>query len=210
MASAPVLRGLFEEALSFPDVVGLAVATRADAIAADCIALLRELHERTFLVVELGLQSVHDATAKRIGRGHTFERFRETYEALAGLNVCVHLINSLPGEDAAMMVESARVVGLLRPMMVKIHMLYVSKGTRLAADWRAGEVPLMSRDEYARTVVSQLEVLPPETVIGRLTGDGERDSLLAPEWTLKKLVVMNEIDKLMYALGTTQGAKFRA
>ena len=208
LAPARRLRALYEEALSFPDVVGLAIATRADAIDAECFSLLRELHERTFLIVELGLQSVHDATARRIGRGHDFARFLETYRTLDGLNVCVHLINSLPGEDAQMMIDSARTVGRLRPMMVKIHMLYVTEGTPLAADWRAGGVPLMSREEYVDVVASQLEVLPPQTVIGRLTGDGERASLLAPEWTTKKLVVLNEIDKLMYARGAVQGCKF--
>ena len=199
------LRRLFFDSLSFPDVVGLAVATRADAISDGTLSLLRELNERTFLVVELGLQTVHDATAELINRGHDYARFLETYRRLEGLNVCVHIINGLPGEDRDMMLETAREIAGLCPMMVKIHMLYVSRGTPLASMWEKGGLRLLSRDEYARITCDQLELLPPDTVIGRLTGDGERASLLAPEWTLKKLVVTNEIDKLLAARNSYQG-----
>ena len=208
-APANKLRQLFDEALSFPDVVGLAIATRADAIDNETVALLRELNERTFLVVELGLQTVHDRTARLINRGHDYSAFLSGYEKLAGLNVGVHIINGLPGENAEMMLETAREVARLRPMMLKIHMLYVTEGTPLASMWKRGDLPLLTRDEYVRVVCDQLELMPPETVIGRLTGDGERSSLLAPDWTLKKLVVMNEIDKLLALRGSYQGAKYR-
>ena len=199
------LRKLFETALAFPDVVGLAIATRADAISDETIELLRELDRRTFLVVELGLQSVHDSTAELINRGHTYAQFLDAYRRLSGLNVCIHIINGLPREDEDMMLETAREIARLHPMMIKIHMLYVSRGTPLAAMWERGDLPLLSRDDYARITVDQLELLPPDTVVGRLTGDGERSSLLAPEWTLKKLTVTNEIDKLFVKRGSMQG-----
>lgn len=202
------LRELYEEALSFPDVVGLAIATRADALTPEIVDYLRELDRRTFLVIELGLQSAHDITAKRINRGHDLACFMRAIEMLRGLNVCVHIINGLPGEDAAMMLETARIVADLNPMMVKIHMLYISSQTTLARLWEKGEIPMLSLEEYVRITADQLELLPPETVIGRITGDGDRATLLAPEWTLKKLVVMNEIDKLLVARDSMQGIRY--
>ncbi len=204
---APIerLRELYEEALSFPDVVGIAIATRADALTPEIIEYLHELDRRTFLVVELGLQSAHDITAARINRGHDFACFTRAIEALKGLNICVHIINGLPGEDAAMMLETARIIADLNPMMVKIHMLYISRGTAIAKLWEKGEIPMLTLEEYVRITADQLELFPPETVIGRITGDGDRASLLAPEWTLKKLVVMNEIDKLLAVRDSMQG-----
>lgn len=208
-APTRTLRKLYEEALTFPDVVGLAIATRADAITDETLELLRELDKRTFLVVELGLQTIHDETAELINRGHTYAQFLDAYRRLSGLNVCIHIINGLPREDEDMMLETAREIARLHPMMIKIHMLYVSRGTPLAAMWERGDLPLLSRDDYARITVDQLELLPPDTVVGRLTGDGERSSLLAPEWTLKKLTVTNEIDKLFVKRGSMQGIYYR-
>ena len=207
---APVerLRELYEEALSFDDVVGIAIATRADALTPEIVDYLRELDRRTFLVVELGLQSAHDVTAKRINRGHDLACFMRAIEMLDGLNICVHIINGLPGEDRDMMLETARIVADIRPMMVKIHMLYISRGTAIAKLWEKGEVPMLSLEEYVGITADQLELFPAETVIGRITGDGDRAALLAPEWTLKKLVVMNEIDKLLAARDSMQGIKF--
>lgn len=203
------LRELYEEALSFPDVVGLAIATRADSLTPEIIDYLRDLDRRTFLVVELGLQSAHDVTAGRINRGHDFDCFARAMNELKGLNICVHIINGLPGEDAEMMLDTIRVIADLHPMMVKIHMLYISRDTAIAKLWERGEIPMLTLEEYVRITADQLELLPPDTVIGRITGDGERSSLLAPEWTLKKLVVMNEIDKLLAARDSMQGIKYR-
>lgn len=208
---APIerLRELYEEALSFPDVVGLAIATRADALTPEIVDYLRELDRRTFLVIELGLQSAHDITAKRINRGHDLACFMRAVEMLDGLNICVHIINGLPGEDAQMMLETAHIIADIRPMMVKIHMLYISRGTAIAKLWEKGDIPMLTLEEYVHITANQLELLPPETVIGRITGDGDRASLLAPEWTLKKLVVMNEIDKLLAARDSMQGIRYR-
>lgn len=125
-----------------------------------------------------------------------------------GINVCVHLINGLPGETKEMMEESAREVARLRPHCVKLHLLHVLKNTRLADMYENGEFELMTRDDYVETIVSQLELFHEETVIQRLTGDGGRDSLIGPMWSLKKFVVLNEIDKLMLRRDTYQGARY--
>lgn len=206
-APANVLRERFEGVLNEPDVVGISIATRADCLENDVLEYLSELNERTYLTVELGLQSVFDKTGERINRCHTYAEFLKGYEKLQkrGINVCVHLIDGLPGETAEMMVESARRVGLLNPHCVKLHLLHILKGTKIAREYEAGELELMTLEEYADVIVRQLEVFPPEVIIQRLTGDGGRDSLIGPLWSLKKFVVLNTIDKLMQKRDTYQG-----
>ncbi len=208
-APASVLRERFEPALAHENTVGISVATRADCLEADALDYLSEINERTYLVVELGLQSIFDGTGRLINRCHTYAEFLEGYEKLQrrGINVCVHLIDGLPGESAEMMLESAKAVAALRPHCVKLHLLHVLKNTRLADMYANGEFELMTLEEYVETVVSQLEVFPEETVIQRLTGDGGRDALVGPMWSLKKFVVLNEIDKRMVRSDTYQGAK---
>ena len=209
-APLPVLKEKFEEVLTFPDVVGLAVATRADCISDETADYLEELSKRTYLEVELGLQSVHDITGERINRCHTYQDFLDGYEKLAqrGINVCVHIIDGLPGEDHEMMMETARKLSQLKLHSVKIHLLHVLKGTVMEKQLAAGEFSLLSREEYVRIVCDQLEVFPPELVIQRVTGDGEKESLVGPEWSLKKLCVMNEIDKELVRRNSWQGKKF--
>ena len=206
---APIerLRALYEEALSIRDAVGVSIATRADCLEDETVALLKELSERTDLTVELGLQTVWDKTAERINRGHDYKTFLEGYEKLRsnGIDVCIHIINGLPGEDFDMMMDTARAVASLRPTAVKIHLLHVIKGTVLAEEYKRGELSPLTREAYVKTVVSQLEIMPADTVIGRVTGDGAPDTLLAPEWSKKKLTVMNEIDKEFVKRGTYQG-----
>ena len=124
------------------------------------------------------------------------------------INVCIHLIDGLPGETKQMMIESAKEIAKLRPHCVKLHLLHILKGTAMAKDFERGDIRVLTRDEYVDIIVSQLEVLPPETVIQRLTGDGGRETLLAPLWSLKKFVVLNEIDKEMQRRNTWQGKKF--
>jgi radical SAM protein (TIGR01212 family) len=206
-APVSVLRGMFYEALEQPGVVGLSVATRADCLGWDVLELLEELSRRTWLTVELGLQTVHDDTAQRINRCMSTESFYEGYAKLAGLgiDVCVHLINGLPGESLDMMVESARAVGRLCPHSVKLHLLYICEDTRIAAEYAEGMVVPMLREDYIAVVCDQLEVLPPETVISRLTGDAPREKLLAPEWSAKKFTVINDIDKELIRRGSWQG-----
>ncbi len=208
-APVSVLYEKFEAALDFPETVGISIATRADCLADDVCEYLADLAERTFLTVELGLQTVHDSTAALINRGHTFTEFTEGYDKLRRtsdkISIGVHLINGLPHESTDMMLESAKAVAKLKPDQLKLHLLHVIDSTPLAEMYARGEFECMSLEAYADTVVRQLEVMPPETVIGRLTGDGMADTLIAPLWSRKKLVVMNTIDKLMYAKDTWQG-----
>lgn len=209
-APAARLRALFEEALAVPGVCGLSVATRADCLPPDVLSLLAELSRRTYLTVELGLQTIHDETARRINRCHTTGEFLDGCRALTerGVRVCVHLIDGLPGETEAMMLETARAVGMLRPGGVKIHLLHILEGTALAREWRQGAYLPLGRDEYIRTVCRQLELLPAETVIERLTGDGAKDVLLAPRWSRDKLAVLGGIDRFLAEHDTWQGRLF--
>lgn len=211
-APLPVLREKFEQALRYPGVVGLNIATRADCLEPDTVKYLAELSERTVLTVELGLQSAHDATAERINRGHTWEQFVEGFGALrsAGghIEVCVHTIMGLPGEDDDMMLETARRVAALHPDQVKLHLLYVLRGTALGDMYLAGEYRPLERERYIRLVADTLELLPPDTVIARLTGDGAPEALLAPLWSRRKTTVINDIDKLLFARGSMQGARW--
>lgn len=209
-APLEVLKEKFEEALSFPDVMGLAIATRADCITDEIADYLGELAQRTYLEVELGLQSVHDVTGERINRCHSYADFLEGYQKLAdrGINICVHIIDGLPGEDREMMLETARRLSHLKLHSIKIHLLHVLKGTVMEQQLAEGQFHLLTREEYVGIVCDQLELLPPQMVIQRVTGDGERESLVGPEWSLKKLCVMNEIDKELVRRNSFQGKNF--
>lgn len=206
-ASAQTLRALYEEALSAEDVVGLAVATRPDCLPDEVCEVLKEFSKRTYLTVELGLQTIHNQTGVLINRCHTMEEFLQGYEKLQkiGVHIGVHLINGLPGETREMMIASARKIGQIHPHLVKLHLLYVAQGTLLAQWYRQGKVSAMSREEYVKTVCDQLEVLPAQTILGRLTGDGAPEALIAPEWSRKKLCVLNEIDKELFRRDSWQG-----
>ena len=199
----------FEESLTFDGVVGLNVATRADCLPPDVVDYLADLSHRTALTVELGLQTAHDHTARTINRGHTFADFCDGYGRLRAadprIGICVHLIFGLPGESEADMLESVRQVAALHPDQVKIHLLHVLRHTVLGNMFERGEYVPMERADYIQTVVRALELLPPDTVIARLTGDGLSDDLLAPDWSRKKTTVINDIDKLMYTQKTYQG-----
>lgn len=209
---APIsrLRELFETALSHEGICGLSVATRADCLLPETLDYLAELKNRTKLTVELGLQTVFDETALLINRGHSFSEFTEGFNALneRGIRVTVHLINGLPGETTEMMVSSARILGRLRPDGVKIHLLHVIRGTKLCKMFESGDYSPMELDEYVDTVVRQLENLPQETTIERLTGDGDRKTLVAPLWSRDKIRVLGSIDALMAERDTWQGKKF--
>lgn len=206
-APLPVLKALYEAALSHPLVCGISIATRADALPEPVLDYLEELSNRTALTVELGLQTIHDETARALNRCHSYAEFLKGYGALKrrGIPVCVHLINGLPGEDAERMLQTAKAVGMLRPDAVKLHLLHVITGTKLAELYTAGRYTPMTLDGYVDIVVRQLEVLPPATVIQRLTGDGDRRTLLAPRWSRDKIRVLGSIDRLQAARGSWQG-----
>lgn len=203
------LRAVYREVLSLPGAVAVHIATRADCLGEDVLELLAEVADVLPLTVELGLQTAKDDTAALIGRGHSFDDFLDGYTRLRARVPCariaVHIINGLPGEMKEDMLETVRTLASLAPDEVKIHLLHVLKGTVLADWYEAGKYLPMTREDYVDTVVAQLRLLPPETVIGRLTGDGKAEDLLAPLWSLKKLIVINEIDKKMAQQGFMQG-----
>lgn len=200
-----------EPVMSLDGVVGLNIATRADCLEDDVVEYLCELAERTVLTVELGLQTIHDKTAMLINRGHTYADFIEGYNKLraasAKINICVHLIFGLPEESREDMLESVRAVAALTPDQIKFHLLHVLKNTRLADMYLSGEYQPMSMEDYIDVVANALICLPEDTVVGRLTGDGMQSELLAPDWSRKKTIVINGIDKKMYAENLWQGKR---
>ena len=208
------LKELYEEVLSFDGMVGMNIATRADCISDEIAKYLADVAERTQLTIELGLQSVHDRTAALINRGHTWADFLDGYNRLRAasgkINICVHLIFGLPEEDKDMMLESVRAVAALRPDQIKFHYLFVTAGTALADMYKKGEYSPISREEYIDILCDAIELLPPETVIGRLTGDAELSELIAPKWGIKKTALINDIDKELYRRNSYQGYKFKA
>lgn len=200
---------LYEEALALPGVVGLNIATRADCIGEGLPEALEALTKRTVVTLELGLQTVHDETAWRINRGHSYQTFEDAFRLLRkkapSVRLCVHLIFGLIGENDEMMVETVQRVAELHPDEVKIHCQYVLKNTVLAKMYGNGAYFPLSEEAYVRMVVRALEMLPEDIVIGRLTGDGASEELIAPLWTRRKREALNEIDKKIYAENTRQG-----
>ena len=204
-----ILREKFEEALSLDGVVGLNIATRADCIDEQIAAYLADIAERTVLTVELGLQTVHDTTAEFINRGHSFADFIKGYgllrKASKKINICVHLIFGLPNENREMMLSSVRRLASMKPDQVKIHLLHVLRGTKMAELYESGEYTPLGKEEYVELVADAIEILPSDTVVARVTGDGMAEELLAPDWSRKKVSVINDIDKLLYKRNSYQG-----
>ncbi|MGN0578755.1 MAG: TIGR01212 family radical SAM protein, partial [Ruminiclostridium sp.] len=198
------LEAMLSEAVSC-GAEGIAIATRADCIDEEKAEIIASLP--VSVTVELGLQTVYDETAARINRCHSFAEFLEGYRLLKNkkIRVCVHIIDGLPGENRENMLESARVLGKLRPDGVKIHLLHVIIGTRLCEMYESGEYTPLEKADYIDTVIGQLELLPPETVIERITGDGDKKKLAAPLWSADKISVLGGIDKRMAELETYQG-----
>ena len=209
-APLPKLKKLYEEALAQENTVGLAVSTRPDCISEETADYLSELSKHTYLTVELGLQTVHNKTAELINRCHTYQDFLHGYNLLhsRGINVCVHIINGLPFETKEMMLETVHEISKLDIHAVKIHLLHVIRGTALAEMFSRGEFAEMSKDGYIETVCDQLEILPKSVVIERLTGDGDKNTLIAPLWSRDKKSVLNGIDKELRRRNTTQGSLY--
>lgn len=206
---APVnrLRSLYDEALAVDDVVGLAVGTRPDCVPVEVLDLLAEYHQRTYFWLELGLQSSHDRTLDWLQRGHDFATFEKTCRQAKqrGLRVCAHVILGLPGESRADMLATADVLAGLQVDGVKLHLLHVLRNTPLGSLYEAGSIRLLGMGEYVGLVVDVMERLHPATLIHRLTGDGPRNLLLAPLWSLNKWEVLNAIDLEFERRGTRQG-----
>lgn len=206
-APVSVLKKKFEEVLTFSNVVGLNIGTRPDAISDECLEYLKDLNTRTYLTVELGLQSMHDETLKLINRGHDLKCFDDCVKKLKdnNINVVVHIINGLPNETFDMMMETVKHLNKLKINGIKIHMLHVLKNTPLEKYYSENKFHILTKEEYVNIVCNQIEELNEEIVIHRLTGDGAKDDLIAPLWTLKKVSVLNDIDKELNKRGTYQG-----
>lgn len=208
LAPVATLRRLYDEALAVDDVVGLAVGTRPDCLPDEVLDLLVDYHHRTCLWLEVGLQSSHDRTLRSLNRGHDLACFLDAYRRAKqrGLRVCVHVILGLPGEDRQAMLATADLLAELGVDGVKLHLLHVLRGTPLGDMYCRGEVDLFSMEEYVALVADLLERLPASTLIHRLTGDGPRDLLLAPLWSLNKWQVLNAIDVELERRDSRQGS----
>ncbi|MBN8046826.1 MAG: TIGR01212 family radical SAM protein [Paraclostridium dentum] len=209
-APVSVLKEKYETILNLDDVIGLSISTRPDCLPDDVLEYLSELNKKTNLWVELGLQTIHDETSKIINRGHDYNTFLEGVEKLKKHNIktVVHIINGLPGEDYNMMMETAKAVANLGVHGIKIHLLHVLKETPMENMLKKGMFNLMEKDDYINLVCDQLEIIPPEMVVHRLTGDGKRDEIVGPMWSLKKWEVLNAIDDTMRERDSYQGIKY--
>ncbi len=206
-AAVDVLKEKYEEALGHPSVVGLSIATRADCLGEDVLRLLEEINKKTYLTVELGLQSVHDRTAEAINRGYTFGVFEKSFYELKrrGIRTVVHIINGLIGETREDMLETARVLSKMEPDGVKIHLLHILKGTVCEKEYEDGLIRALEKDEYIDITVEEIRRFKPECVIERVTGDGKKDSMIAPLWSLDKISVLGGIDRCFAEKGAFQG-----
>lgn len=209
---APVeyLREIFTEAIAGEEIVALSIATRPDCLDADVLGLLSELNAVKPVWVELGLQTIHEATAAYIRRGYPLSVYDEAVRSLKaiGVQVITHVILGLPGETSEMMLQTVAYVGE-RCDGVKLQLLHVLKGTDLLADYEAGKVPVMSLEAYADCLSEAVEVLPRNVVIHRLTGDGDKKLLTAPLWSGDKKRVLNTIRRAFFERDVEQGTKYK-
>lgn len=205
-----VLKEKYDVFLNLDECHGISIGTRPDCLEDDTIEYLGELAKEKYLLVELGLQTMHDSTSEIINRGHDLEEFEETVNKLhaQGIDVVVHIINGLPGETREMMIDTAKYVVGLGVSGIKIHLLHVMMDTPMVNQLNNGFLKLMEKDDYTDLVVEQLEYLPPEMVVHRLTGDAPSSIFIGPIWSKKKTIVLNDIDKLMASRNTMQGAKY--
>lgn len=205
------IKACIEPFINKKNVVAISIATRPDCLETDVLNYLAEVNNRCDLWVELGLQTIHDQTGELINRGHNYQDFLDGLNKLRKLkiNVCVHIINGLPGETYEMMLETAKTVGQLDIQALKIHMLYVIEKTKLHQLYLQQPFKILSRDEYIDLVVKQLSYIPENIVIERLTGDGNISDLVAPLWSIRKVTILNDIDKLMVAKDYYQGCKIK-
>lgn len=204
------LHSLFHEAILQEEIVGLAIGTRPDCLPQDVLELLDELNQIKPVFVELGLQTIHEKTAQFIRRGYPLSCFQQALKALhdLGINVVVHLILGLPGETEEMMLQSVRYLNQLPINGVKLSLLHVLKHTDLGALYEKHPFSVYELDDYVDFVIRCIEELREDIVIHRLTGDGPRDLLIAPRWTLNKRKVLNEISRRMKETDSRQGKRF--
>ncbi|MFZ3072125.1 MAG: TIGR01212 family radical SAM protein [Thermodesulfobacteriota bacterium] len=211
-AELDYLEGLYREALSHPLVAGLSISTRPDCASDEVLDLLAAIKKDTRLLwLELGLQSSKDSTLEFMKRGHTSRDFFEAVERAAsrGIDVVAHIIFGLPGEELSDMIATAEFISSLPVRGVKFHQLDIVRGTPLEAMYERGEVKPLSLEQYVRAVVESIEVLRPDMVVCRLSGDTLKEFLVAPDWGAKKLTIKNRIERLLKERGGFQGKRFR-
>lgn len=208
-APLSVLKEKYESVLKKENVIGIAIATRPDAIEDEVLDYLEELNKNTDVTVELGLQTIHEDTAKLINRCHSLTQFEEMVKKLRKRNieVVVHIINGLPYETKEMMIDTVKYLNHLDINGIKIHMLNIVKDTPLATLYQEKKFKVLSKEEYIDIVIQQLEYLRPEIVIHRITSDPDPKNLIEPAWLIKKFCVLNDIDKEMKKRDTYQGKK---
>lgn len=208
---ARLLAPMFEDAISHPQVAGLAISTRPDCIGQDHIGLLRELNRKTLLWVELGLQSSNNDTLKFIDRGHGTAEFSKAVQILHDSKIltCAHVIFGLPGEDIETMLETAKFLNEHKIWGVKIHNLHILRGTRLEKLYNDGKIKLPTLAEYADWVVNFLEVMDPKIIIHRVNSHSPKSLTIAPDWSVNKLAIFNKVEKLLKERNTQQGKEFR-
>ncbi|MBM3224226.1 MAG: TIGR01212 family radical SAM protein [Candidatus Tectomicrobia bacterium] len=206
------LQRLYDEALACDDIVGLAVGTRPDCVPDAVLDLLADYAQRTYLWLELGLESGHDATLVWLNRGHTVAAFDDAVQRAQQrhLQLCAHVILGLPGESAADMLSTVRRLAALRLDAVKLHHLHVVRHTVLEKLYHQGKVPLLSLEAYASLVADCLERLPPDTIIMRLMGDAPHAMLVAPTWSADKRAALQRIEAELVQRDTYQGKHFTA
>jgi radical SAM protein (TIGR01212 family) len=206
-AAVDVLRKKYEEALTAEDCVGLSIATRADCLGNDVLDLLEELNSRTFLQVELGLQTVNDKTAQVINRGYSLDVFTQSVQALQsrGIEIVAHLIVGLPGEDRTDYLNAVRYISDMKINGVKIQVLYLLQDAPLMQWYTEGKIKFMERFEYIDTIAAMLSYLSPQVVVHRLTGDPPWRSLIEPKWTTDKKQILNQINQYLKEKNIYQG-----
>lgn len=208
-APVEILKEKYEEVLKIDSVIGLFIATRPDCISDECLDYLEDLNKRTYLTIELGLQTIHEKTSKLINRGHTLDEFEDMVKKLRerNIDVVVHIINGLPYETKEMMLETVKYLNKLDIQGIKIHMLNIIKDTPLETMYKKEKFHILTKEEYIDIVISQLELLRGEIVIHRITADPDPINLVEPTWLLKKVSLLNDIDKEMKKRNTYQGIK---
>ena len=210
---APVeeLRRKYDEALAQKNVVALSIATRPDCLDKDVLDYLEELNKKTYLWVELGLQTINDNTARNFNRGYDLEVFDKSIKELQkrGIEVVVHTIFGLPGETKEDMLKTVDYVAHSGSQGVKFHLLHLMKGTKMVEQYESGELKLLSKEDYIDLICKGIAMIPEEMVVHRLTGDAPRASLIGPMWSLKKWEVLNDIDKALVDNDIWQGKDFK-
>jgi len=203
------LKEIYEEVLTYKDVIGINIATRPDSITDECLDYLEDLNKRTYLTIELGLQTIKEETSILINRCHTLKEFEDMVKKLRerNIDVVVHIINGLPNETKTDMLNTVKYLNKLDIQGIKIHMLSITKDTRLENYYKEHPFHVLTKEEYIDIVVDELELLRPEIVIHRITGDPKLEDLIEPNWLVKKFCVLNDIDKEMVKRDTYQGKK---